>query len=141
MNDPVILGLLIACAALLVFALVFTAIRRRREARAERQRLESRRQQIGYLHMQQQEVERMASRIIATSSTSSLAGFEVVRQIEAVFTDGAPSPKRAVDVLKAMAAEKGANAIVNLASERQPSGKCSARGDAVIAQAAGEIRK
>lgn len=134
MSDPVILTLLIACAALLVFAVVATAIRRRREALAERERRAARRRQIGYLDMQQQEVERLAARIIATSSTTTLVGFEVLRQIEAVFAEGAPNPGKAVAVLKALAAEKGANAIVNLSSERQPLGKCSAKGDAVIVQ-------
>ena len=34
--------------------------------------------------------------------------------------------------MEAEAAEKGANALINLVSERPPSSKCVARGDAVI---------
>ena len=84
------------------------------------------------LGLDAKEVERLAGKIIATSSTDSIAGFEIVRQIEAVFTDGHPTPGKAVEHLKAAAAEKGANAVINLNSAQPPSGKCVAHGDAVI---------
>ena len=84
------------------------------------------------MQLQQEELDRLAARILATSSTGTIAGFTLVRQIEAVYTDGHPSPNKAVQVLKAQAAEKGANAVINLVGERLPSGKCQAHGDAVI---------
>ena len=49
-----------------------------------------------------------------------------------MFTEGHKSPANAVEMLKALAAQKGANAIINLAGERPPGNKCVARGDAVI---------
>ncbi|NUQ48251.1 MAG: hypothetical protein HUU22_19735, partial [Phycisphaerae bacterium] len=52
----------------------------------------------------------MASRILATSSTGQVAGYEIVRQIEAVFEDGHRAPAEAVEALKAAAAQRGANA-------------------------------
>src|SRR5205085_4897927 len=55
-----------------------------------------------------------ASQIIATSSTASVAGYEIIRQIEAVFEEGHRSPSEAIESLKAAAAERGANAVVNL---------------------------
>ncbi|MBI5866055.1 MAG: hypothetical protein HZB38_16425 [Planctomycetes bacterium] len=129
-----VLSILAAAAVIVVISIVASFLSKRREGRFLRQRREELRRQQGYLAMQQQELERMTRRILATSSTASIAGFEVLRQIEAVFTDGHPSPNRAIDVLKAMAAELGANAIINLSSERLPSGKCLARGDAVLVQ-------
>ncbi|HUU94477.1 MAG TPA: hypothetical protein VM487_01960, partial [Phycisphaerae bacterium] len=84
--------------------------------------------------------ERLAGRIVSTSSTTTIAGFEIVRQIEAVFADGHPSQSKAVEALKALAAEKGANALINLGSARLPSGRCVAQGDAVVVRPVAERR-
>lgn len=132
MGDPVITAIILAAGVVAVLALVARLWSRRREARYYARRRAELRKQRGYLQMQQQEIARLASQIIATSSTSTIAGFRIVRQIEAVFTDGHPSPSKAVEFLKATAAEKGANAVVNLNSARPPSGNCLAHGDAVI---------
>jgi uracil phosphoribosyltransferase len=132
MSDPGVHALLLAGAGLVLALIVLRVWRARREAVYAAQRRRELRETRGYLYMQQQEIERLAARIVATSSTSSVAGFTVVRQVEALFTDGHNSTARAVQVLKAIAAEKGANAVLNLSSERLPSGKCAARGDAVI---------
>jgi uncharacterized protein YbjQ (UPF0145 family) len=70
--------------------------------------------------------------VLATSSTAALVGYRVVRQIETLVTDGHASPAEAITALKALAAERGANGIIHLVSERQPGGKCLARGDAVV---------
>ncbi len=78
------------------------------------------------------EIERKAGHIIASSSTAAIAGFEIIRQIEAVFTEGHMTPQDAVNALKAAAAEKGANAVINLSGQRQGTGKCAAHGDAVM---------
>jgi len=132
MNDPLVIGWVAGGAAVVILIFVIRALQQRREAAYFARRRAELRETRGYLYMQQQELEKLAARIIATSSTHVIAGFDIVRQIEAVFTDGHVSPVKAVEVLKAVAAEKGANAIVNLASERQATGKCAARGDAVV---------
>lgn len=73
-----------------------------------------------------------AKGIVATSSTGQVAGYEVVRQIEAVFEDGHRSSAEAIEALKATAARRGANALINLQQERTSAGRCTARGDAVL---------
>ncbi len=73
-----------------------------------------------------------AARIVATSSTSDLAGYEVVRQIEAVFVEGFRSPEEAVSFLKSEAGKLGANAVINLVHVRTSVGRHSVQGDAVI---------
>ncbi len=73
----------------------------------------------------------LASQILATSSGDRLVGYEIVQQIEAVFVEGFRSPAEAVEGLKAEAARRGANAVVNVRQERTAGGRCSASGDAV----------
>ncbi|MFQ5490720.1 MAG: hypothetical protein ACE5GE_08375 [Phycisphaerae bacterium] len=75
-----------------------------------------------------------ASKIVATASTDHLVGYDIVRQIEAVFVDGFRSPEEALEGLKAAAAMKGANAMLNVEAERTAAGRCSGRGDAVVAR-------
>lgn len=78
-----------------------------------------------------------AARILATSSTAVVAGYEIVEQVEAVFVDGFRRPEDALEGLKAAAALKGATSVANVRQKRDPSGKCSAHGDAVIVRKAG----
>jgi uncharacterized protein YbjQ (UPF0145 family) len=73
-----------------------------------------------------------AMKIIATSSTGELAGYELIQQIEAVFVEGHRSPQDALTALKAAAGRLSANAIVNLSHERTTAGRCTAQGDAVV---------
>ena len=73
-----------------------------------------------------------ASPIVATSSTQNIAGYEIVEQFETVFVDDFRGPEEAVEGVKAVAAMKGANAIVNLKHDRTSGGRCSASGDAVV---------
>lgn len=75
---------------------------------------------------------RDAARIIATSSTGTVAGYDIVQQIEAVFVDGYRTPQEAAIGLKAAAVGKGANAIINLSQQRTGAGRSMAQGDAVI---------
>lgn len=135
MDDWVVQALVAGAGALVVLSIIARVRRSVREARYAAQRRRELRETRGYLYMQQQEIERLASRIVATSSTGSIAGYEIVRQIEAVFTDGHVAPARAVEVLKAVAAEKGANALIHLATERAATGKYLASGDAVVVRA------
>ena len=132
MSDPVIMAIVVGAVVVIALSLLGRVFGGRREAKRSARRAAELRKQGRFLEVQQAELERLAGRIIATSSTASIAGFEVVRQIEAVFTDGHTTPNKAVEHLKASAAEKGANAVVNLHSARPPSGKCVAQGDAVI---------
>ncbi len=120
--------------AVIVVALLGRAWQRRREQRLAARRSAELRRTYGVLQMQQQEIAKLATRILATSSTGTIAGFEVVRQIEAVFADGQRSPAAAVELLKALAAQRGANALIHLKGQRLPDGKCVASGDAVIVQ-------
>lgn len=75
----------------------------------------------------------MAVQVVATSTGNRLAGFRIVRQVEAVFVDGCRTPDEALTALKALAVERGANALLNVHTDRTPAGKCSASGDAIVA--------
>ena len=79
-----------------------------------------------------------AEKIIATSSTARIAGYEVLKQIEAVFVEGHRSPDEAARALKIAAGRLGANAIINLSQQRTPAGRCSAQGDSVVVRAKDE---
>jgi len=131
-QEPIVAKIVAAAAALLVLTIGVWFWQRRREAalaarcRKELQRVHDQLQQ------QQREISELAAQIIATGSTAVIAGFQVVRQIDAIFTEGQRSPAEAVEALKALAARQGANAIINLNSQRLPNGKCTASGDAVI---------
>lgn len=135
LNDPVVWTAGGALALVVVLVLGLRWWRARREAAHWRARAAELRRERGYQYMQQAEVERLAARVIATSSTPTIAGFRIVRQIEALFTDGHLSPAKAVEVLKALAAEKGGNALVNLTTERGATGKYIARADVMIVEA------
>ncbi|HEY3245568.1 MAG TPA: hypothetical protein VGM03_19670 [Phycisphaerae bacterium] len=75
-----------------------------------------------------------ARKIIATSSTGQIAGYRMVRQIEAVFVEGLRTSEEAVLALKAAAARRGANALINLTQQRTTAGRCAAQGDAIYVQ-------
>lgn len=72
-----------------------------------------------------------AKKIVATSTGNRLAGYRIVRQIEAVYEDGHRTPEEAITALKAAAAERGANGLLNVTTERTAAGKCAASADAV----------
>jgi len=77
-----------------------------------------------------------AARIVATSSTDRIAGFEIVEQVEAVFVDGFFRADEALEGLKAASAMKGANAVVNVRQTQGAGRKYSACGDAVVVERA-----
>jgi hypothetical protein len=131
MDDPLVIALIAACTGLIVFAVVVRVVRGRREARYWAHRRDEVRERRSWAYMQQQEIDRLALQIVATSSTAAAPGYRVARQIEAIVTDGHVSPLRAIETLKAVAAQRGANGVINLATERAPTGKYLARGDAV----------
>ena len=78
------------------------------------------------------ERQRAAEGILATSSTAEIAGYELIRQVEAVYVDGFRHPEEALQGLKAAAALKGANALTHVGHTRSASGRCAASGDAVV---------
>ncbi len=73
-----------------------------------------------------------AAKIVATSSTDRIVGYEIVEQVEAVYVEGFRRAEEALEGLKAAAAMKGGNAVTNVRSEHTPTGRYAARGDAVI---------
>ncbi|MCB0059205.1 MAG: hypothetical protein KDE45_19335 [Caldilineaceae bacterium] len=126
---------LIALIVILAAALLLRRwLSGRRESAYFRQHAREVKQRQAQVEQERQSAGRLASRIIATSSTSEIAGFEIKRQVEALFTDGHASAADAVAVVKALAVKKGANALINLRSERHASGKYVANADAVIVQ-------
>lgn len=74
----------------------------------------------------------LAVGILATSTGARLAGFRIARQVEAVFVEGFRSPEDAIVALKAAAVEKGANALLNVQTDRTAAGRCTASADAVV---------
>lgn len=76
----------------------------------------------------------LAVRIIASTTGAQLAGYRITRQIDAVFVEGHRTPDDAMIALKAMAADRGANGLINVRTERTAAGKCSASGDAVLVE-------
>lgn len=81
------------------------------------------------------ERQRQAAAIIATSTGSRLTGFRIIRQVEAVFVEGFRTPEEALTALKAAAVKRGANAVLNVRTERSMAGRCTASGDAVLVSA------
>ena len=77
-----------------------------------------------------------AARILATSSTEQITGYDLIEQVETIFVDGFRNSTEALEGLKAAAAMKGANAVINTSvtsiRDRGTLSRCSARGDAVI---------
>ena len=78
-----------------------------------------------------------AENIIATSSTGTIAGYDMVRQIDAVFVEGHRSQAEAIAALKAEAGRRGANAIINVQQQHSAAGRCSAQGGAVLVHPSG----
>jgi len=76
----------------------------------------------------------LAAQIIATSSTAEVPGYRIIRAIDAIYVDGFRTPAEALEGLKAAAAAKGANAVINVHHERTSLGRCAASGDAVLVE-------
>ncbi len=123
--------LLVALAALLVVywmvRRVSGALRRRRPIRLN-PRLAQYGEPAGLTRARREQ----ASKIVATSSTDRIVGYDIIRQVEAVLVEGFRRPEEALEGLKAAAAMKGANAVTNVHTERTAAGRCAATGDAVV---------
>jgi uncharacterized protein YbjQ (UPF0145 family) len=81
----------------------------------------------------------MASRIRSTSSTDQIPGYKIIQAIDALYVEGFRTPAEALEGLKALAAEKGASAVINVRHERSSMGRCAASGDAVVAETTGQV--
>lgn len=140
-TNPLVLAILAAAALVILLSVCSRVIRswadRRQLSRVRAHAAARRAEQI----IAQAEIEQAAARVIATSSTGGIAGYRIVRQIEAVFIEGAPSPAKAVEMLKATTGQMGGNAVIHLASQRMPNGKCVAQGDAVVVEELGPFEK
>ncbi len=73
-----------------------------------------------------------AAKVVATSSMTEIVGYVVIEQVEAIFVDGFCRPEDALEGLKATAAMKGANAVINVRHDRGTGERCRAQGDAVV---------
>ena len=137
LSDPVVQKLVAGAVALIVLVIVLRLLGRLREGRSAARRRAALRRQYESVRLQQEEVKHLADQILATSSTSRIAGYAIIRQVETVFGESRPSSAAALDQAKALAAQKGANAIINLQIQQVSSGKWVASGDGVIARLVG----
>ena len=131
LNDMNAYVLLVAATAVLAVVWILVKIKAARRKPAVHPRLQK---YAGPDAEFAQKRRQEAAKIIATSSTQNIAGYALVRQVEAVYVDGFRRPEEAIEGLKAVGAMKGANAIINLKHERSAGGKCSACGDAVVVE-------
>jgi hypothetical protein len=132
-------GALVALlAGIVVWRRVRRAVRRRRPVR-----LHPRLAQYGG-HAEQDpkflaQRRAQAERIVATSSGAHIVGYDLVEQIEAICVEGFQRPEDALEGLKAVAAMKGANALVNVRTQRFDARRCTAGGDAVVVRRAERV--
>lgn len=135
--DPLARTIVIAATGFIVLVILIRIVSGRRAAAAEARRRAELRRDYDSVRLQQEEVKKLAEQIWITSSTARVTGFTLVRQVETVFTDGRASSVAAIDLCKAMAAQKGANAVINLQTRQTPAGKWVASGDAVVVRSLG----
>ncbi len=123
--------LLLALVALLVIywsvRRVLRSLRRRRPAR-----LNPRLAHYGEAASLSKARREEAAKIVATSSTDRIVGYEITQQIEAVSVEGFRRTEESLEGLKAAAAMKGANAVTNVHTDRTSAGRYAASGDAVV---------
>ncbi len=136
--DPVVEKIVLGALALVLVAVLLHFIGRWRDAAAAARFRNDLHAGFEEVRLQQQEIKRLTEHIVATSSTPRIAGYELVRQIEAVFGEGQKSAEAAAELVKAHAARKGANALINLRTQQIPSGKWVAGGDAVVVKTVAE---
>lgn len=133
--DPRVALFLLVCilVALLIVSKVLGGIRRfLRRRRPPTIHPNLQKYNIDHAQLSRERQEK-ARTIVATSTGNRLAGFRIVRQVEAVFVEGYRTPEDAIIALKAAAADRGANAILNVQTQRTAAGRCSASGDAIVA--------
>ncbi len=137
LSDPLVRQIVLAAGGLVALAFlwrILAALRSRRTAARAWADIQRGREEV---RLQHEEVQRLGQRIVATSSTARIAGYLIQRQIETVCTDGRASSAGALELLKALAAEKGANGVINVQTQAVLNGKWIARGDAVLVKLIG----
>lgn len=137
LQDPLVQRIVLAAAALVVLVIFLWIVGRWREARAAARRRAEVRRRFEGVRLEQEEIRRLAGQIVATSSTARIAGYAILRQVETVFSDGKSLSADAVEFAKALAAQKGANALVNLQTRQTSGGKWAASGDGVVVKLIG----
>ncbi|MEW6251041.1 MAG: hypothetical protein AB1716_10370 [Planctomycetota bacterium] len=137
LSDPFTQRVALLVGAFILLVILLRMFGRWRERAAIRRRSAELRRGFDELRLQQEEIRRLADNIVATSSTARIAGYAIVRQIETVFTEGRPSSVAAMELLKGLAAQKGANGIINVQTRQLPTGKWVAGGDAVLVRLIG----
>ena len=138
LNDPFVRKIVAGAAFFVLVVILLRIWRWRREAAAHIRRVsEISRSRHDDVRLQPEEIEKLAKDIRTTSSTARVTGFTIVRQVEAVFTDGRASSAAALELCKALAAQKGGNAIVNVQTKQGANGKWFASGDAVVVKQLG----
>ena len=131
-NRGTLIATTLVLAVLVVALRLYGAIRRRIRDR-QPVKLNPKLQKYAGRSQPDPEVDRLASaKVIATSSTGQIAGYEVTRQVEAVFAEGCRSPEEAIVAIKTAAGRLGANAVINLAQRPAAAGLCALQGDAVV---------
>jgi len=128
----VLWGVIVLLALVVLRSVCCRVVRRIRRRRPPRIHPRLEKYNVDRAQLDRQRRERAAA-IVTTSTGNRLAGFRIVRQIEAVFVEGYRSPEEALVGLKAAAAERGANALLNVKTERTAAGRCTASADAVVA--------
>jgi len=132
-HRPLLIRIVLALAAMLVLrAAVRAVLRRIRRSRPPRIHPRLAKYNIDAVELDRHR-RQLAQKILATSTGSRLAGYRIVRQVEALFVDGFRTPEEAMIALKADAADRGANALINVRTERTTAGRCTAAADAVVA--------
>ena len=132
LSDPLVQKIVGGASALIVLVILLRIVRRIRYDLANARLRAELRHEKDELQLQQAEARQLAESIVATSSTARVAGYAIVRQIETVFAEARPTSAAAVETVKTQAAQKGANALVNLQTRQLPNGKWTASGDGVV---------
>ena len=132
LSDPLVRKIVFVAAGLIVLVVALRILGRVRATSAAARLHAELREGRDALRLHQEEVRKHAEQIIATSSTTRIAGYRILRQVETVCTDGQASSTSALELLKALAAEKGANGIINVQTQQSATGKWVASGDAVV---------
>lgn len=131
------IGLVILCVAIVLWAIkkVIMSIRGLLPTRINPKLS----QYAGDADPQNRRRREMAATIKSTSSTDQVPGYKILQAVEALYVDGFRTPVEALEGLKAAAAERGANAIINVRHERSSLGRCSASGDAVVVETTAQV--
>ena len=108
--------------------------RKRRKEQSRRQKEINRRQKEINRQKEKEEKEKKEriQSIIATSSSNSIIGYCIIKQLEMVSHSDTLDEEEAKQELKDKAAKLGANAIINIRIVRSRGGEVSIQGDAVI---------